>query len=516
MDGILLAARLFLAIVFAAAGIGKAADLAGSRRAVAGFGVPKALAQPIGVLLPFIELGIAAALLLQASAWIGAVAGLLLLLGFIAGISINLARGRTPDCHCFGQIYSEPVGRQTLARNGILAVVAASIVILGKGNAGTDPFSWYTTLTTAQRADVVLGTIIAGLLGLQAWFLAQMTRQNKELLQRVTGLPALAAARAAESEMATESTPAPGLPVGAPAPLFTLPDLNGRMTTLDDLLVDGNPALLFFTSPSCAPCSALMPDIAGWQRQYAGRLTLAVIGEGTSEENRSKAEAAGVGTVLVQREREIAAAYDVPATPGAVVVFPEGIIASPVALGSDSIHGLIDQALEVVGRARAAAPLVQLQDQAPAREPVPAESDMNTRLLTIGTPLPSAHVTHLTGETAELADLIEGETLVLFWRSTCGFCQQMLPTLQAWEANPPAGAPDLLVVLSATPNSKQIISFRSTTVIDREGEAARVVGANGTPMAVLIDSERRVASPVVAGADDVMDLANGTETRATA
>ena len=43
------------------------------------------------------------------------------------------------------------------------------------------------------------------------------------------------------------------------------------------------------------------------------------------------------------------------------------------------------------------------------------------------------------------------KTLVLFWNpGGCGFCQQMLPDLKEWGANPPEGAPNLLVGSAGT------------------------------------------------------------------
>jgi len=105
----LLVARLLLALVFAAAGGAKAFDLAGTRRVAIDFGVPKRLARPVGYDLPFLEILIALALLPASTAWIAAVAGLGLLLVFAAGIAVNLARGRAPDCNCFGQLHSKPV-----------------------------------------------------------------------------------------------------------------------------------------------------------------------------------------------------------------------------------------------------------------------------------------------------------------------------------------------------------------------------------------------------------------------
>jgi uncharacterized membrane protein YphA (DoxX/SURF4 family) len=133
LDAALLAARLLLAAVFAVAGAAKLADLAGSRSAVAGFGVPERLARPLGTLLPFAELAVAVALLPAASARAGATGALVLLLGFSAGIARSIARGESPDCHCFGQLHSEPAGPRTLARNFALAVVAAFVVLAYTG-----------------------------------------------------------------------------------------------------------------------------------------------------------------------------------------------------------------------------------------------------------------------------------------------------------------------------------------------------------------------------------------------
>ena len=93
MDAALLIARLLLAGVFALAGVAKLSDLAGSRKAIIDFGLPAVLASPLAPLLPLAELAVAAALIPASTAWWGAL-GLLLL--FVVGISINLARGRKP------------------------------------------------------------------------------------------------------------------------------------------------------------------------------------------------------------------------------------------------------------------------------------------------------------------------------------------------------------------------------------------------------------------------------------
>src|SRR5918999_3279592 len=136
MDSFLLIARLLLALVFALAGGAKLADRQGSRQAIIDFGVPSALAAPLGLLLPLAELTIAATLLPASTAWWGALGALALLSVFVVGITYNLARGRKPECHCFGQLHSAPAGWKTLARNGALAAVAGFIVWQGWNGGG--------------------------------------------------------------------------------------------------------------------------------------------------------------------------------------------------------------------------------------------------------------------------------------------------------------------------------------------------------------------------------------------
>jgi DoxX len=56
----LLFARLLLAVVFLLAGLAKLADRPGSQKALRDFGVPEALARPMGLVLPIAEIALAA------------------------------------------------------------------------------------------------------------------------------------------------------------------------------------------------------------------------------------------------------------------------------------------------------------------------------------------------------------------------------------------------------------------------------------------------------------------------
>src|SRR4030095_1313549 len=98
MDTLLITGRLILALVFSVSGIAKLVDISGFRRSLREFGVPDSLTTILGILLSVVELGLAAALLSTRYAWWGAVGATVLLLIFIAAISVSLYKGVTPSC----------------------------------------------------------------------------------------------------------------------------------------------------------------------------------------------------------------------------------------------------------------------------------------------------------------------------------------------------------------------------------------------------------------------------------
>jgi peroxiredoxin/uncharacterized membrane protein YphA (DoxX/SURF4 family) len=496
MDIVILFARLLLAAVFVVAGVAKLADREGSRRAVADFGVPSALAAPLGILLPLAELAVAVALIPTSTAFWGAVGALVLLLLFVAGIGANLARGRRPDCHCFGQLHSSPAGWSTLARNGALATIAAFVVWRGlEGEVGPSVIGWLGALSTAQLLILGGGTVVLALLAVQWFFLFGVLRQNGRLLARLNAVEdRLAAAGLAPSENGAHRTS--GLPVGSLAPAFALDDLDGEGVDLDGLRARGKPVMLMFTDPSCEPCTELLPDVGRWQQQYAGKLTIALVGRGSVEENSAEASEHGVENVLLQEDWEVADAYEVDATPGAVVVSPEGIISSPVAQGPDEVEALLAQA---VGE-RAQLPLVHsTASHAAHEEAEPADPR-------IGEPAPEIRLRDLEGEHVSLEDFRGEEVLVLFCSPGCGFCQDMMPDLKEWEAAPPAGAPRLLVVSDETVEENRAMGISSPVVLDDTYAVWDAFGVTGTPSAVLVDAEGRIASRMVMGSVAVLEL----------
>ena len=512
MDIVLLFARLLLAVVFVVAGLAKLVDRAGSRQALIDFGVPTRLVTSLAVLLPLAELAVAVALIPTASAWLGALGALALLLLFVAAIGYNLARGRTPDCHCFGQLHSALVGWSTLVRNLVLAAVAGFVVGLGRTNAGASAIGWLGTLAIAQRIELTVGALVVALLAMEGWVVIQILGQQGYLLLRLEELEAKLAESGTKVTAEAPPLAAAGLPVGTAAPAFSLPGLYGETITLDFLRASGKPILLIFSDPDCGPCNALLPEIGRWQRDYAGKLTLALISRGTPEGNHAKASGHGITHVLLQQDREVAGAYQAHGTPCAVLIRPDGTIGSPPVCSAEPIRALAAQAvgLPVLKSLAAAAyendhalPIAAVPNGSGAAA---AASSQPVRPQ-VGEPAPAFSLPNLNGKTVNLSDFRSNKTLVLFWNPGCGFCQQMLADLKVWEAEPPQGAPKLLVVSTGSVEANQALGLRSPVLLDEGFTVGPRFRVHGTPMAVLVDAEGKIASEVAAGAPDVLALA---------
>ncbi|HET7056558.1 MAG TPA: MauE/DoxX family redox-associated membrane protein, partial [Thermomicrobiales bacterium] len=442
MDTILLLARLFLAGVFTLSGITKLADPDGSRRAVAGFGVPERYALPAGIALPIVELALAVLLLPVATAWWGALGALLLLAGFIAGIAYNLRQGKTPDCHCFGKIHSEPIGAPTLIRDGAFAAVAAFIVLFGWGDAGTSTIGWFRDLTNFERVLTVTSVLLIAAVAGLAWLLLQMVRQNGRLLIRLDSIDnrlAGADVPVTDAASAPESVTQPGLPIGTPAPAFRLDGIYGEAQTLDSLRAAGNPVVLIFSSPTCGPCTALMPEVGRWQREYADQLTIAMIGQGEPAANRAKSAEHGLTNVLLQQSNEVAQLYDAKGTPTAVLISADGTIGSAVAPGAEAIRALVTQAAASTPKRAPVAAGRTVENQPPSGngivqvvEEIPVQEQ---EIDDSHEPAPQINLPDLDGNMVSLADFAGDPTVVLFWNPGCGFCKRMLDDLKTWEAN---------------------------------------------------------------------------------
>ena len=471
MDIVLLFFRLLVGAVFATAGVAKLADPEGSNDALKNFGLPDWMAGIAAPALPLLELAIAVALLPVAWAVWGAWGATALLLIFIAAMGIALARGQAPDCHCFGQLHSEPVGAQTIVRNVLLAACSASVAWLGPGQSA---FAWMDRLSTAEVAIFVVVIGLLGLMGLQSGVLFQMMRQNGRMLTRLDELEA-----SGKPKEPAAPTPPAGLAVGTDAPLFSLATPQGAPAGLADLLESAQPALLIFTDPNCGPCSALLPELARWENEAKSHFTLALLSRGAAEENIEKLGKFEFRRVLLQKDREVSEGYQASATPSAVLVEADGRIGSPVAVGADAIRALVAKTIN--------SSLVNIQMKQGDVAPVFTLPDIKGNMVASSAFRGTA-------------------TVLVFWNPGCGFCSAMLADIKKWESRRTREDPQMVLIATGDPEPNRKYGLRSQILLDESSSVSKLFNSNGTPTGVLLDKEGRLVSETAVGSVKLFEL----------
>lgn len=141
-----------------------------------------------------------------------------------------------------------------------------------------------------------------------------------------------------------------GLRVGATAPLFRLPRLDGGEVSLLDYR--GRNLVIVFSDPECPPCDELAPLLEDVHRAEPG-LPLVLISRGEPAETRAKVDEFGLTfPVALQRHWEISREYGIFANPAAFLIDEWGTIGAEVAIGPERImalvHGVVSA--EVSGR----------------------------------------------------------------------------------------------------------------------------------------------------------------------
>lgn len=76
----------------------------------------------------------------------------------------------------------------------------------------------------------------------------------------------------------------------------------------------------------------------------------------------------------------------------------------------------------------------------------------------------------------------------------------MLPYLRAWEQDTPEDAPKLLGVSAGREEANKAMGLRSPVGLNKQFAMRRVFGVAGTPSAMLVDTDGKIASDVAVGA----------------
>lgn len=483
MELILLLVRIFLFAVFITAGIGKLFDLEGSEKAVKAFGVPESLAKPFSILLPAAEIFFALLLLFTTASWFGALGTFLLLAVFIGGMIYQMAQGNAPDCHCFGAIHSEPVSKKSLIRNIVFAILALFLAANGRENQGLS----FSDITNDMALQLILGLALVGMLGAVIYYLKQISEQQNQIMRRIEVLE-LVSHEGAEIKRDDVETPADGLPIGAPIPDFIAQDVKGKEVAFEHLLMKAKPMLFFFVSPTCSPCAALLPEIQAWKTELKDKLNIVFISSGKAKDNIAKF--GENEEILLQKDKEIIEIFRALWTPSAVLINPDGTIASRLVTGDSAIRELIESIKSTTG--------TDGMLYAPTPEIPNAKQ--------IGVEISAFSANDISGRNISSAELKGKRTLVTYWSLDCGWCGKMLDDLREWDKTRGLDEPDLLLVSSGEAEKHRELGLRGTILLDNELALSKNLGMTGTPSAILVNEDGRIASEVAVGAQQIWAL----------
>jgi methylamine dehydrogenase accessory protein MauD len=157
-------------------------------------------------------------------------------------------------------------------------------------------------------STVVLWVVVVILAGV----VAALVRQVGVLYERVAPAGALALGK--------------GPTIGDTAPVVRAPDLAGTVHEVGAPRADGRSTLVFFLSPSCPVCKALLPALRSAARDERAWLDLVLASDGPRDEHVAFVRAEGLEGFVYLLSAELGIAHQVGKLPWAVLVDGAGVV----------------------------------------------------------------------------------------------------------------------------------------------------------------------------------------------
>jgi len=353
-------------------------------------------------------------------------------------------------------------------------------------------------MTTLYVAAVFPWLLIA----IGAWLGYQLVRQNGRILLRLEAIEKRLARHPAKDRGKPD-----GLPIGAPAPDFELPDLTGVRRKLSQFR--GKDVLLIFFGPKCGFCTKMAADLAALTPDGSGgRPIPIVVTNGDADENRKLVEQFGIRcVVLLQEKMEVAAQYRAQGTPTGYRIDAEGRIASELAVGAEPLLKLAG-AQTPPRPAPSANGIGHIEKGKP--HPSLARSRLNRSGLKAGAVAPEFQLPLVAGGELALADLRGRRVLLVFSDPDCGPCDKLAPRLQDLHRE----RPDLRVLVisrrdaQATRAKAEALGLTFPIAMQRQWEVSLKYGMFATPIGYLIDEWGTIVKDVAVGVEPILALAH--------
>ena len=262
-----------------------------------------------------------------------------------------------------------------------------------------------------------------------------------------------------------------------------------------------------------------------------GRPLVLVITTGDAERNRQFFREHKIpGPVLLQKDSEVATAYQANGTPTGYLIDAEGRIASELAAGAEALLALAneprssrrEEAHSAASRASAGDAQSQEQSLVTSAATAAGEEERARRFghrslarskiarngLKAGTPAPLFRLPRLDGGELALEDLRGSRVLLVFSDPHCGPCEALAPQLEQAHRE----LPELHIVMISRGEPKDNRAkakehgLTFPVVLQQQWEISRRYAMFATPIAYLIDEAGVITHDVAVGQDAILEL----------
>ncbi|HET7821343.1 MAG TPA: MauE/DoxX family redox-associated membrane protein [Ornithinibacter sp.] len=328
MPSALLLPVLTCAVVLLVSGVAKLRAPDTVDAAFTSLEVPKALDTTfVRRVSPWVEVALGAWLVLATGGALVVVATLTLLLfcAYLALVARVVGRPEPVDCGCFGALGDSRVTRVTVWRNGALVLCALLAVVAGLQGVGLigavvdgDALPW-----------IAMAALTAAVAVLVAYRAPTAAPTASEVGPRLD----------ADGNYEREQTP--------PAAVLTE---DGRLVLLSNETASAA-HLLVFLSPGCGPCGRIGPDLGDWAEQLAPVVVRAVV---MAQPQSVAAMPYLAGHAWYDPYGIARTAFGV-ATPAAVLLGTDGLLAGGPVQGEDDVRSFVAEVAEHLSEALEAA-----------------------------------------------------------------------------------------------------------------------------------------------------------------
>jgi peroxiredoxin len=329
------------------------------------------------------------------------------------------------------------------------------------------------------------------------WFgFYQIVKQQGRILLRLDALEQRQVAQPAEPQ---------GLDVGTKFPAFSLPDLEGRQVSMENYR--GTRTLLIHWSPQCGFCELIASDLARLQPQLEKRgVQLLLLAHEDAEANRKLAKEHGLNCpILLCKGSKVPEPLANLGTPSAYLLDVEGRVAKSLAVGSDSVLDLAEEAARekpaAEGRAK----------HLPGEKPLSASRIVRNGLKA-GTTAPAFSLPDIHGRTVSLKEYRGRRVLLVFTDPHCGPCDQVAPELASFDREHANNGFALVMVsrgeVEDSRKKAEQHDIQFPVVVQEKWRLSKEYGIFSTPVAFLLDEDGVIAKDVGIGPGPIMALAH--------